>query len=122
MEEENNIQVIQVSPVDFDYQEYSQKDTSLLSSSLFDTTFTSSTDYIEYYAYDGSKNILESNTGPYTNVNRNYKVINGDVIIYPSVDLEEAGYDQGTFYSTYNFYRKRLGSDPEREKYYKDPN
>ena len=120
MEEENNIQVIQVSPVDFDYQEYSQKDTSLLSSSLFDTTFTSSTDYIEYYAYDGSKNILESNTGPYTNVNRNYKVINGDVIIYPSVDLEEAGYDQGTFYSTYNFYRKRLGSDPEREKYYID--
>ena len=120
MEEENNIQIIGVSPVDFEYQDYSEKDTSLMSASIFDTTFTSSTDYIEYYAYDSNKNLLVSEDGPYLTVNDNYNVYNGDVTIYPSEDLESLGYDQGTFFSSYNFYRKRLGSDPLREKYYID--
>ena len=120
MEEERNIQVIQVSPVSFEYQEYSQKDTTLMSASLFDTTFTSSTDYIEYYVYDGNKNRVTLNPGPSNTINRNYKVIDGDIIIYPSDDLEDLGYDEGLFYSTYNFYRKRLGSNPERDYYYID--
>ena len=120
MAEQNNIEIIQVSPVDFEYQNYDQKDKNLLSGSYYDTSFTSSTDYIEYYAYDGSKNLLTPQDQYDTNINRNYSVHDGDVTLYPSDDLENLGYDQGEYYSTYNFYRKRLGSSPEREWYYID--
>ena len=59
MEEQNNIEILQVSTDGaFEYQDYSQKDTALLSGSYQDTAFTSSTDYIEFYIYDGSKNLL----------------------------------------------------------------
>ena len=120
MEEQDNIVVQQVSPVNFEYQNYDQKDKNLLSGSYYDTVFSSSTDYIEYYAYDGNKNRLTPNDGYDDNINRNFKVTNGDVTIFPKEDLRYAGYDQGEYYSTYNFYRKRLGSDPENEKYYID--
>ena len=43
MAEQNNIEIIQVSPVDFEYQNYDQKDKNLLSGSYYDTSFTSST-------------------------------------------------------------------------------
>ena len=120
MEEIDNVIVQQVSPVNFEYQEYDQKDKNLLSGSYYDTVFSSSTDYIEYYAYDGNKTMLIPNDQYDININRNYHVYNGDVTIFPKEDLENLGYDQGEYYSTYNFYRKRLGSSPEREWYYID--
>ena len=118
MEEIDNIQVIQVSTENFEYQEYDQKDKNLLSGSFYDTVFSSSTDYIEYYAYDGSKNMLTPSDSPVSAVNTNYSVYNGDVTLNPKQDLAELGFDQGTFYSTYNFYRKRLGSNPIDLYYY----
>ena len=111
MEEIDNIQVIQVSTENFEYQEYDQKDKTLLSGSYYDTVFSSSTDYIEYYAYDGNKNMLTPSDSPVSAVNTNYSVYNGDVTLDPKQDLAELGFDQGTFYSTYNFYRKQLASD-----------
>ncbi len=121
MEEENNIEILQVSTDGaFEYQDYSQKDTALLSGSYQDTAFTSSTDYIEFYIYDGSKNLLTETGFPIITVNTNYTVHNGNVNLDPAGDLEEVGYDQGIFYSTYNFYRKRLASNPEKEYYYID--
>ena len=121
MEEENNIEILQVSTDGaFEYQDYSQKDTALLSGSYQDTSFTSSTDYIEFYIYDGSKNLLTETGFPIITVNTNYTVHNGNVNLDPAGDLEEVGYDQGIFYSTYNFYRKRLASNPEKEYYYID--
>ena len=47
----------------------------------------------------------------------NYSVINGDTILYPDEDLSEIGYDEGTFYATYNFYRKLIASDIENNYY-----
>ena len=120
MEEIDNIQVIQVSTENFEYQEYDQKDKNLLSGSYYDTVFSSSTDYIEYYAYDGNKNMLTPSDSPVSAVNTNYSVYNGDVTLDPKQDLAELGFDQGTFYSTYNFYRKRLGSNPIDLYYYVD--
>ena len=88
MEEIDNIQVIQVSTENFEYQEYDQKDKNLLSGSYYDTVFSSSTDYIEYYAYDGSKNMLTPSDSPVSAVNTNYSVYNGDVTLDPKLDLE----------------------------------
>jgi hypothetical protein len=110
--EENKINIVQVDPQTFEFQQYSEQDNILISSSRLDTAFTSSTDYIEYYAYDESKNLIYPNVGdakaiPVTN----FSVINGDTLLYPAENLSELGYDEGTFYATYNFYRKRLASD-----------
>jgi len=120
MEEQDNVEILQVSPVNFEYQNYDQKDKNLLSGSFYDTAFTSSTDYIEYYAYDRNQNMLIPNDDVEININSNYSVYNGDVTLYPKDDLLNLGYDQGIFFSTYNFYRKRLNSGPRREWYYID--
>ena len=119
MEERDNIIINQVDPTTFEYQQYTEKDSVLISSSRLDTAFSSSTDYIEYYAYAGDKSLIfpDPNSLPSVYDNKNYKVINGDVLLYPSQDLEDLGYDQGEYFSTYNFYRKRLGSDIEVNYY-----
>ena len=119
MEEKNNIICNQVDPTTFEYQQYTEKDTVLISSSRLDTVFSSSIDYIEYYAYAEDQTLIfpDPESSPSVFVNNNYKVINGDVIINPINDLERLGYDQGSFFSTYNFYRKRLFSDINRNYY-----
>ena len=119
MEENNNIVINQVDPTTFEYQQYTEKDTVLISSSRLDTVFSSSTDYIEYYAYAQDRSLIfpSANSVPSVFNNTNYQVINGDVLINPVQDLENLGYDQGIFFSTYNFYRKRLFSDINRNYY-----
>ena len=113
MEELNNITVNPVDPTTFEYQEYSEQDNNLISSSRLDTAFTSSTDYIEYYIYDNSQQLIFPLKGSSTRIydQRNYSVLDGDVVLFPSENLEDIGFDDGTFYSTYNFYRKQLASD-----------
>ena len=49
MEEIINIQPI--NPITFEYQEYSDADLSLVSSTNVDVTFDPLTDYIEYFVY-----------------------------------------------------------------------
>lgn len=117
MEEKNNIIINQVDPSTFEYQQYTDKDNALIASSKLDTTFTSSIDYIEYYAYGEDQSLIFPAPGDNVYQNKNYKVIDGDVLIYPSQDLEDLGYEEGSFFSTYNFYRKRLGSSPEVNYY-----
>ena len=109
----NNILINQVDPDTFEFQQYTNEDNILISSSRLDTAFTSSTDYIEYYAYDNSNNLIFPISGSTIRAfnQRNYSVIDGDTILYPAEDLENLGFDEGTFYSTYNFYRKLLSSD-----------
>ena len=109
--EEENIIIRPVNPVTFEYQTYSEEDNNLISSSILDTAFTASTDYIEYYAYDENKAQLFPNNGIKATALTTFTVTLGDTCIYPSQDLQDIGLDYGTFYSTYNFYRKLLGSD-----------
>jgi len=68
MEEKNNIIINQVDPTTFEYQEYSEQDNNLIDSRILDTSFTSSSDYIEYYIYDNSKNLLFPNQGEETRI------------------------------------------------------
>ena len=112
----DNILINQVDPDTFEFQQYTEQDNILISSSRLDTAFTSSTDYIEYYAYDNSNNLIfptpDSTLRAFNQ--RNYSVLEGDTCIYPAQDLQNLGFDEGTFYSTYNFYRKLLASDIEK--------
>ena len=115
--EENKIIINQVDPTTFEFQQYAEQDNILISSSRLDTAFTSSTDYIEYYAYDESKNLIYPPSSTKAIPVTNYSVINGDTELYPSENLEELGYDEGSFYATYNFYRKVLSSDIKNNYY-----
>ena len=89
MEERDNIIINQVDPSTFEYQQYTDKDAALIASSKLDTTFTSSTDYIEYYAYDESKNLIYPPSSTKAVSLTNYSVINGDTVLYPDGNLKD---------------------------------
>ena len=104
-------QINQVDPTTFEFQQYTEQDNVLISSSRLDTAFSSSTDYIEYYAYDNNQNLIFPLPPTKAVSVTTFSVLEGDTVLYPSKDLEEIGYDYGSYFSTYNFYRKRLASD-----------
>ena len=108
---EDKTQILQVNPTTFEFQQYTEQDNILISSSNLDTSFTTSTDYIEYYAYDENKSLIYPDPSIKAVSVTTFSVINGDTILYPSQDLEDIGYDYGSYFSTYNFYRKKLSSD-----------
>tara|TARA_Y100000385_G_scaffold127925_1_gene133135 strand:- start:1755 stop:11438 length:9684 start_codon:yes stop_codon:yes gene_type:complete len=103
--EENQIIIQSVSPDTFEFQDYSTSDETLIVSNELDTVFSGSTDYIEAYVYDENQNQISSQV-PFTN----YSVTKGDVVLTPSNDLERLGFDVGSYYISYDFYRPQLGS------------
>tara|TARA_B100000900_G_scaffold411255_1_gene430582 strand:- start:268 stop:9519 length:9252 start_codon:yes stop_codon:yes gene_type:complete len=102
---EEKIIIQPVSPDTFEFQDYSNSDQDLLVTNQLDTVFSGSTDYIEAYIYDANKSQITSAI-PFTN----YKVVEGNVVISPSNDLERLGFDQGEYFISYEFYKPRLGS------------
>ena len=108
---DEQIIILPVLPTTFEYQEYSKDDNQLISASILDTVFSSSTDYIEYYAYDENQNLVYPNNPLVKAVSlQSYRVLEGDTLIYPAEDLENYGFVQGKYFSTYNFYRTKLSS------------
>lgn len=97
-----------LDPNTFEYQTYSNSDSELIIQSQLDTVFSQGTDYIEYYVYDQNQNLIYPGT---TIPLVGYDIRDGDVILDPQKDLENSGYDLGTYNILYNFYRKRLSSD-----------
>ena len=110
--EENQIIIQSVSPDTFEFQDYSTSDETLIVSNELDTVFSGSTDYIEAYVYDENQNQISSQV-PFTN----YTVTEGDVVLTPSNDLERLGFDIGSYYISYDFYRPKLGSTLNSQYY-----
>ena len=102
------INIQSVSPNNFEFQEYSSSDLNLITSTEVETSFNPSTDYIEYYIYDLSGNILVSNIYGFPQ----YKLINNQVSIEPVGNLISYGYEQGSYNTLYNFLKRKLGSNP----------
>ena len=109
---EKNIVINTVDPQTFEFQDYSTSDETLIANNSLDTAFTASSDYIEAYIYDGNQNRISSQV-PYTN----YSVTEGDIVLKPSNDLERLGFDMGSYYISYDFYRPRLGSTLNTQYY-----
>ena len=103
-----------LNPDTFEYQTYSNSDEQLIVQSELDTVFSASTDYIEYYIYDQNKNLVYPEA---TTPLLDYNVRDGDVLLDPSSNLEEFGFDIGVYNILYNFYRKR-GSSSITSKYF----
>ena len=114
---QDNVTINSLDPNTFEYQTYSDEDSQLIVQSQLDTIFSKDTDYIEYYAFDQSQNLIYPGaTVPLLD----YDVRDGDVLLDPQKDLTDTGYDVGTYTILYNFYRKRLSSDIAQKYFISD--
>ena len=97
-----------ISPITFEYQEYSFNDVTLINAQSIQSTFNPQTDYIEYFIYSLSNNILYSDIDgfPY------YKLIDNQISIDPVLDLNTSGFNEGSYNTVYNFLRRRCASTP----------
>ena len=87
---------------------YNSQDTNLIPTNRLAEYFGGENDYIEYYVYDLSGNIIVSNIYGYPG----YKLINNQVSIDPVGNLASFGYEQGSYNTLYNFLKRKLGSNP----------
>jgi hypothetical protein len=104
---EEQILITPVDPITFELQDYSVQDTNIIAQFEVDTVFSQSTDYIEYFIFDENQNLIFPST---TQELLTYTVKNGDVLLSPDQDLSRLGFDEGVYFISYNFYRKRLAS------------
>ncbi len=114
---QDNVTINSLDPNTFEYQTYSDSDSQLIVQSQLDTVFSKDTDYIEYYAFDQSQNLIYPGA---TIPLLDYDVRDGDILLDPQKDLIDTGYDLGTYTILYNFYRKRLSSDIAQKYFISD--
>ena len=114
------IKILQVNPDNFQLQEYSSEDSSLIASFELDTNFSSSTDYIEYSVYDANQSLIFPADTSISAIARNFTVIEGDINLQPDLELENLGLFEGIYYVSYEFYRKRAASDENNTYYIKE--
>jgi hypothetical protein len=106
--EDKTVNIININSNIFQYQDYSESVDSLITNSVLqDVEFDPSIDYIEYYVFDLNQNILFSNVAGYPN----YRLIDNIVTIDPQNDLELRGYTEGSYYTLYNFLKRKLSSN-----------
>lgn len=102
------VNIIPLNPNNFEFQEYSLEDNSLITSLEVETSFNSQTDKIEYFVYDLNGNILYENVTGYTG----YRLLDNVLTLYPDVDLTTLGFTEGQYNTLYNFVSPKLESNP----------
>ena len=105
-----NSTVLSIDPNFLLLDTYSVSDENLISNQEITSTFNPETDYIEYYVYGLNNSLLypslEDGTIPYSL----YSLLDNDLFIDPSLDLQTYGFEQGGYNVLYNFYSNRLSS------------
>lgn len=110
MAQELNFDIIQVDPTNFESQGYGSSDTTLLTEVEVSYTFNPTTDYIDYFIYDGNGNLIQSFEGGSYN---NYRIYDGKVSIDPQDDITvylQNDLQDGAYYTVYNFSTNLLAS------------
>ena len=97
--------ITSLDPVTLEYQDYSADDTTLISSSIFTSTWSDNKDYIEYYVYNLNGDVIESDLDL-----QNYLSTKEGLLINPDEDIQNIGFTEGTFNTLYNFYNPLLSS------------
>jgi len=110
------VNVQNIDPNTFQLQNYSVSDESLIRNFTSNVTFNPSEDYLEYFILDLNKNVLFSNVLGYPN----YRIQDTVIKINPQADLEIQGFDEGQYYTIYNFLKRKLFSSAEETFYIKD--
>ena len=91
-----------------------QADVDIISSVELDTSFSSSSDYIEYCVYDENQNKIYP---PTSRELLTYTIKDDHINLDPIQDLQSFGYDEGNYYINYYFYKKLLGSSIQSNYY-----
>jgi hypothetical protein len=102
------VNITPLNPNNFEFQEYSLEDNSLITSLEIETSFNPQTDKIEYFIYDLNNNILFENVTGYTG----YRLLDNVLTLYPDIDLISQGYTEGQYNTLYNFVSPKLESNP----------
>ena len=102
------VNIIPINPTNFELQEYSVDDTSLITNVEVQTSFNPSTDKIAYFVYDLNQNLLYSNVNGY----RGYSLIDNNLVLDPETDLKNSGFTEGQYNTLYNFVSPKLASSP----------
>jgi hypothetical protein len=107
------VNIQNINPQTFELQEYSQQDTSLISTTTTFDTWDSTVDHIEYFIYDLNGNILYENAAGYPQ----YTLIDNNLVIDPENDLKSQGFLEGNYNTLYNFLKYRLASNTANQYY-----
>ncbi|MDA7616919.1 hypothetical protein N8579_00920 [bacterium] len=111
---EDKVLVFPVNNQTLKVEEYSSKDSSLIEQFEIDTSFTQSSDYIEYYIFDENQNLIYPQI---TEELLTYNIKEGHVLLDPKQDLQRLNFNEGNYYINYNFYKTHLNSSLS-SKYY----
>jgi hypothetical protein len=103
---EDIITILPINPNNFELQEYSTSDTSLIQTNIISVDFDPQTDNIEYFVYNLNNEIIASQEANFGG----YSIINNNVSIDPVSDLKNNGQDEGSFNTLYNFQTDKIGS------------
>ena len=103
-------------------QDYSSKDTNLITTKTFDKLFGNPNDRLEVHLYDGNQEQVESeyNYTKYTLGDSFEGDLYGDLLVDPQEFVSNAGYDYGNFNVNYYFYRDLLNSSPSNKFFISD--
>ena len=107
------VNIQNINPQTFELQEYSQQDTSLISTTTTFDNWDSTVDHIEYFIYDLNGNILFDNVAGYPQ----YSLIDNNLVIDPENDLKSQGFLEGNYNTLYNFLTYRLSSNTVNQYY-----
>jgi hypothetical protein len=106
------INIQSLNSTTFELQNYSDQDTSLITNLEIETTFDSKTDNVEYFIYNLNNQILYSD-----NSFSDYSLNDNNIILDPSKNLIDLGFNEGQYNTLYNFVKPILGSDFNRTYY-----
>ena len=106
------INIQSLNSTTFELQNYSDQDTSLITNLEIETTFDSKTDNVEYFIYNLNNQILYSD-----NSFSDYNLNDNNIILDPSKNLIDLGFNEGQYNTLYNFVKPILGSDSNRTYY-----
>ena len=109
---DKSIYIEDIPVIELGGETYNPSDVTLISTSEEQSTFNSQVDYIEYFIYDGNKNLFIGE-----NKLETFNIYDNNLLISPETDLEERVQDQGKYYTVYNFLKPLLSSSIE-ETYY----
>jgi hypothetical protein len=116
--------IIPINPDIFAVQDYTFEDFTIVPNFEVTSSFITSTDYVEYFIYDGNNALLTgSRLVDYTFTDDPGIIVSGGYAIMdidPSATLIVNGYDVGVYNIVYNFFQNELGSNSTASFFIKD--
>ncbi len=110
---ENIVNIKNVDPNTLEVQEYQDSDNSLISSfDVSDISFNPEIDSLEYHIFDSNKNIINSDYNF-----KKYSIIDNNIVIDKKENLKSYGFEEGQYYTLYNFITPLFNSTSEKKFY-----